>query len=51
MPTDLAFSFSPFKLHNRMQLSAEPAAISEESCENSTDETLTDKSALTSSEN
>lgn len=39
-PMDLAFSFSPFMLHSRIQLSGDPAAIKEESFENSTDVNL-----------
>ena len=40
IPTDFFLNFSPFRLHNRMQLSDEPAAINEESCENCTADVL-----------
>ena len=40
IPIDLAFNFSPLTLHSLIQLSGEPTAINDESCENSTDDTL-----------
>lgn len=40
VPIDLAFKLSPFTLHILILLSGEPTAIKDESCENSTEDTL-----------